>query len=343
MNQFGAGPSQPATTETLFPGFPTLDLTRLAAVVFRRLWLAGTVAAAFVGLAIFYVLTATKVYQSSAVIYVDPKNDGAVFDGIKGVRQASWETLDALKSMADGIRNGTVILRVVDKLKLREDPSFLPTRAAGYSDSELVEIIGKNVTADLRRGTRLIDVAVKDRSPERAQAMTAAFIDEFQNLIREQNRSSAEKSRATLEEQAVNQLARVNQAEEKLQEFRRLHSDLALNEKSDITNTKLEDLDKLLSGASNDVLLRRAEFEQYESIPKEEIERVLEIGEQGGQDHIQKILLARNQKRAEFSRIKDQYAPSHPTYQSYEGDLKGLEEQVTLVAKALFAKLRECA
>jgi succinoglycan biosynthesis transport protein ExoP len=335
MNQFGAGPSQPATTETLFPGFPTLDLTRLAAVVFRRLWLAGTVAAAFVGLAIFYVLTATKVYQSSAVIYVDPKNDGAVFDGIKGVRQASWETLDALKSMADGIRNGTVILRVVDKLKLREDPSFLPTRAAGYSDSELVEIIGKNVTADLRRGTRLIDVAVKDRSPERAQAMTAAFIDEFQNLIREQNRSSAEKSRATLEEQAVNQLARVNQAEEKLQEFRRLHSDLALNEKSDITNTKLEDLDKLLSGASNDVLLRRAEFEQYESIPKEEIERVLEIGEQGGQDHIQKILLARNQKRAEFSRIKDQYAPSHPTYQSYEGDLKGLEEQVTLVAQGI--------
>jgi len=303
--------------------------------VFRRLWLAGTVAAAFVGLAIFYVLTATKVYQSSAVIYVDPKNDGAVFDGIKGVRQASWETLDALKSMADGIRNGTVILRVVDKLKLREDPSFLPTRAAGYSDSELVEIIGKNVTADLRRGTRLIDVAVKDRSPERAQAMTAAFIDEFQNLIREQNRSSAEKSRATLEEQAVNQLARVNQAEEKLQEFRRLHSDLALNEKSDITNTKLEDLDKLLSGASNDVLLRRAEFEQYESIPKEEIERVLEIGEQGGQDHIQKILLARNQKRAEFSRIKDQYAPSHPTYQSYEGDLKGLEEQVTLVAQGI--------
>lgn len=335
MNQFGAGPSQPATTETLFPGFPTLDLTRLAAVVFRRLWLAGTVAAAFVGLAIFYVLTATKIYQSSAVIYVDPKNDGAVFDGIKGVRQASWETLDALKSMADGIRNGTVILRVVDKLKLREDPSFLPTRAAGYSDSELVEIIGKNVTADLRRGTRLIDVAVKDRSPERAQAMTAAFIDEFQNLIREQNRSSAEKSRATLEEQAVNQLARVNQAEEKLQEFRRLHSDLALNEKSDITNTKLEDLDKLLSGASNDVLLRRAEFEQYESIPKEEIERVLEIGEQGGQDHIQKILLARNQKRAEFSRIKDQYAPSHPTYQSYEGDLKGLEEQVTLVAQGI--------
>jgi polysaccharide biosynthesis transport protein len=335
MNQFGAGPSQPATSETLFPGFPTLDLSRLAAVVFRRLWLAALVAAAFAGLAIFYVLTATKIYQSSAVIYVDPKNEGAVFDGIKGVRQASWETLDALKSKADGIRNGTVILRVVDKLKLREDPTFLSSKAGRYSDSELVEIIGKNVAAELRRGTRLIDVAVKDPSPERAQAMTAAFIDEFQSLIREQNRDSAEKSRAVLEEEALNQLERVNQAEEKLQEFRRDHSDLALNEKSDITSTKLEDLDKLLSSASNDVLLRRAEFEQYQSIPKDDIERVLEIGGLGGQDHIQKILLARNQKRAEFSRIKDQYAASHPTYQAYEGDLKGLEEQVLLVAQGI--------
>lgn len=335
MNQFGAGPSQPASSETLFPGFPTLDLGRLASVVWKRLWLAAIVAGGFVGLAVLYVLTAPKIYMASAMIYVDPKNEGAVFDGIKGVRQASWETLDALKSMADGIRNGTVILRVVDQLKLRDDPTFLPPKAGGYSDSEIVEIVGKKVDAELRRGTRLIDVSVKDRSPERARAMTAAFIDEFQNLIREQNRASAEKSRSILEEESLKQLERVNAAEEKLQDFRKQHSEIALNEKNDLTGTKLEDLDKLLSTASNDVLLKRAEYEQYQSIPKEEIERVLEIGGHGQQDHIQKILLARNQKRAEFVRIKTQFEPGHPTYQSYAGDLAGLEEQVLLVAQGI--------
>lgn len=335
MNQFGAGPSQPASSEALFPGFPTLDLGRLVSVVWKRLWLAMLVAGVFVGLAILYVLTATKIYQSSAVIYIDPKNEGAVFEGIKGVRQASWETLDALKSMADGIRNGTVILRVVDSLKLRDDATFLPAKAGGYSDAEIVEIVSKKVEAELRRGTRLIDVSVKDQSPERARDMTAAFIEQFQELIREQNQASADKSRSTLEEEAVQQLARVNVAEEKLQDFRRLHADIALNEKNDITNTKLEDLDKLLSTASNEVLLKRAEFEQYQSIPKEEIERVLEIGSHGGQDHIQKILLVRNQKRAEFSRIKAQFEPTHPTYKSYEGDLVGLEEQVMLVARGI--------
>jgi len=335
MNQFGAGPTQPASSESLFPGFPTLDLGRLVSVVWRRLWLAMMVAGAFVGLALTYVMLAPKVYESTAVIYVDPKNEGAVFEGLKGVRQASWESLDALKSMAEGIRNGTVILRVVEKLKLREDTDFLPAKEGGYADAELVDLIGKRVKADLRRGTRLIDVSVRDRSPERARAMTAAFIDEFQNLIREQNVASAEKSRSTLEQEAANQLVRVHQAEEKLQDFRKQHAEVALDENRDLTSTKLEDLDKLLSGAANDVLLKKAEFEQYKAIPPAEIERVFEIGDFGSQDHVQKLILSRNQKRAEFSRIKDQFEPSHPTYQSYEGDLKGLEEEVHLVAVAI--------
>lgn len=335
MNRFGAGPTQPASSEALFPGFPTLDLSRLVTVVRRRIWLAILIASGFVGLAAVYVMLAPKVYRSTAVIYVDPKNEGAVFEGLKGLRQASWESLDALKSMAEGIRNGTVILRVADRLKLREDPTFLLRKEGGYTDAELVDIIGKQVEAELRRGTRLIDVSVKDRSPQRARDMAAAFIEEFQNLIREQNLASSEKSRATLEEEAANQLERVQAAEERLQEFRKRHTDVPLDENRDLTSSKLEDLDKLLSTAANDVLLRKAELEQYRSIPKEDIERVFEIGDYGHQDHIQKLLLARNQKRAEFVRIKEQYLPTHQTYQAYEGDLRGLEEEVRFAATSI--------
>lgn len=335
MNQFGAGPSQPAASDTLFPGFPTLDISRLVSVIRKRLWLAALVVGAFVGLALVYVFLAPKVYQSSAVIYVDPKNDSAVFNGLKGVKQASWESLDALKSMAEGIQNGTVILRVVDRLNLREDPEFLKPKDGGYSDSEIVEIVSKNIHAELRRGTRLIDVSVKDRSPERAKNMTAAFIEEFQALIREQNLQSAEKSRAMLEEEAEDQLQRVLAAEEKLQDFRLENSGISLDDGQGIEATKLSDLDKLLSNAANDVLLKKAAYEQYSAIPEEDIEKVFEIDGQGEQEHIQKILLARNQKRAEFVKIKSQYEPVHPTYQSYQQELAGLEKEVENAARRL--------
>jgi uncharacterized protein involved in exopolysaccharide biosynthesis len=234
-----------------------------------------------VGLALAYVMLAPKVYESTAVIYVDPKNEGRRSSrGSKGVRQASWESLDALKSMAEGIRNGTVILRVAEKLKLREDADFLPLeggrirrcRARG-SDRQA----GEGRSPPRHPAHRCL--GARSHSPERARAMTAAFIDEFQNLIREQNVASAEKSRGTLEQEAANQLVRVHQAEETLQDFRKQHAEVALDENRDLTSTKLEDLDKLLSGAANDVLLKKAEFEQYKAIPPAEIERVFEIGD----------------------------------------------------------------
>ncbi len=336
MNQFSAGPTHPSPSESLFPGFPTLDVAHLMAVLWKRLWLILLVAATFIAGGVAYVATATKIYQSNAVIYVDPKNEGAVFEGIKGVRQASWESLDSLKSMAEGICNSSVILRVVDRLKLRNDPTFLPSRPdRPYTDAEIVEIISRNVGAELRRGTRLIDVIVRDRSPERARDMALAFVDEFQELIREQNRISAEKSRLVLEEEAAAQVVRVNEAEKKVQEFRKQHANIFLNEKRDLSTTKLEDLDKLLSSAANEVAMRKAELDQFQSIPESEIERIFEIGQYGNQDHVQKLILARNQKRAEFARIKEQFGPSHNTYRAYEGELRGLDIEVIQVAKGL--------
>lgn len=335
MNQFGAGPSQPASSEALFPGFPTLDVGRLLHGVRRRLWLAALVAALFVGAAFAYVSFAPKIFQSTAVIYVDPKNEGAVFDGLRGVKQASWETLDALKSMADGIQNGTVILRVVDRLELRNDPGFLEPKEGGYSDAEIVELVGRRVEADLRRGTRLIDIGVKDRSPERARDMTAAFIEEFQALIREQNRDSAEATRQRLQEEADEQQNRVIEAEDRLQAFRLEHAEVPLDEDHDLVSVKLADLDRQLSDAANEVIKKKAEFDQYRQIPEGEVERILEIGEYGSQDHIQKLLLARNQKRAEFQRVQKQFRPTHETYRAYQLDVEGLDKQVRLVAASV--------
>lgn len=335
MNQFGAGPSQPASSDALFPGFPTLDLGRLFHVVRKRLWLAAIVASAFIGLAVLYLIVTPKVYQSSAVIYVEPKNEGAAFTDIKGVKQASWETLDALKSMAEGIRNSSVILRVDERLGLRDDPAFLKPQEGGYSDAEVVEIISKQVEAELRRGTRIIDVAVKDTSPERAQQMTVGFIEEFQLLIREQNADSAQDSRQMLEKEAELQLVRLTTAEEKLQKFRLEHAEVALDDTKDYVGTKLSDLDRMLSEAGNQTLMRKSEYEQYKEIDPEDIERVFEIGGYGSQDHIQKLLLARNLKRGEFAKIKSQYQPSHQTYNDYLLDMQGQEEQVRLVAQTV--------
>ena len=333
MNQFGAGPSQPTSTESLSSGLPSFHIGRLLRVIRKRFWLAATVAAVFVVLSIAYVLTATKIYQSSAVIYVDPKNEGAAFNGLKGANQASWQTPYALESMAAGIRNGSVILRVVDTLDLRNNPEFLSPKEGGYTDFEIVILVSQNVKAELRRGTRLIDISVKDKSPVRAQQMTASFIEEFQAMIREQNLALADKLREELQEKAKNQLVRVLEAEDALQAFRLKHTDIAFDEDKYFIGKKLADLDKQLSSAANETLIKKAEYDQFIKVEEADVEGILVIGQFGNQDHIQKLLLQRNQKRAEFSRVKEQFRPGYQTYDTIKRDLDELELQVQLAAK----------
>ncbi len=333
MNQFGAGPSQPTSTESLSSGLPPFHIGRLLRVIRKRFWLAATVAAVFVVLSIAYVLTATKIYQSSAVIYVDPKNEGAAFNGLKGANQASWQTPDALKSVAAGIRNGSVILRVVDTLDLRNNPEFLSPKEGGYTDFEIVILVSQNVKAELRRGTRLIDISVKDKSPVRAQQMTASFIEEFQAMIREQNLASADKLKEELQEKAKNQLVRVLEAEDALQAFRLKHADIAFDEDKYLIGKKLADLDKQLSSAANETLIKKVEYDQYMKVAEADVEGIVAIGQFGNQDQIQKLLLQRNQKRAEFSRVKEQFRPGYQTYDTIKRDLDELELQVQLAAK----------
>jgi len=333
MNQFQASPAPNTSAETLFPGFPALDPGRLISVAIKRWWLGVLIVGAFVGLATVYMLTATKMFESSAVLYVDPKNESTAFAGIKGANQANWESLDALKSMAEGIRNGTVILRVVDALSLRSDPDFLDGEARDASDAELVKWLGERVDADLRRGTRLIDVSVKDESPVRARELAQAFIDEFQALIREQNLANAQKARELLEKQSEEQLGRVNAAEKKLQTFRKAHPDTSFEETGGLDAAKLADLEAMLSRLSTEVIQRKAEFEQLHGVPEGEPERILEIGEYRNQDHIQKLLLARNQKAAEFFRAQQEYTPGNSIYQAFAADLEGLNLQVEQTAR----------
>jgi len=66
------------------------------------------------------VLPAPKVHESASAISIDPESVGVVFGGLKGLRQASRESRDALKSGSGGIRDGTLILGGVETLKLSE-------------------------------------------------------------------------------------------------------------------------------------------------------------------------------------------------------------------------------
>ncbi|MBL9151496.1 MAG: polysaccharide biosynthesis tyrosine autokinase [Verrucomicrobiales bacterium] len=324
-----------------FPGYPTLDLEAMAKGLLRKSWLIGAVVGACVVVTAIYVtFIAKKRYQSTAVIYIEQEQ--VLNEAIRGVRSDDYSKLDSLKSLEQSITSGSVILRVVEKHGLLKQPDFLKPKSGGrpYTEAEVVEAVAKRVKATLRRGTRLIDVEVTDTSPARAQQLAQAFVDEFEAHMMEQNLQSSRKATAMLQEQAEEQLARVNVAEEALQKFREDHADVPMDE-GGIIEKKLADLDRLLSEAKNDRLKLEAQVQKLDAAGTEDPERILEIANPGDQESIEKLLFTRNTKRAEMVKIQSQYQPTHPVYVSFIAELEGLEKEVAETARRMGESVRK--
>lgn len=333
--------SSPPASGSPFPGYPTLDLEALAKALFRRAWLIGAVCGGCVLLTgLFVTFIAKKRYQSSAVIYIEQEQ--VLNEAIRGVRTDDFSKLDSLKSLEQSITSGSVILRVVENNRLLEQKDFLKPKSNGqpFTDAEIVEAVGKRVKATLRRGTRLIDVVVTDTSPTRAQQLAQAFVSEFEDHMMEQNLKSSQKATKMLSEQAAEQLARVNLAEEALQKFREANADVPMDENG-IIEKKLDDLDRLLSDANNERLKLEAQVQKLDTLDKDDPERILEIAKTGDQENIEKLLLARNTKRAEMVKIQAQYQPSHPVYVSFIAELEGLENEVASMARRVGEGIRK--
>ncbi|MCB1229712.1 MAG: hypothetical protein KDN19_05575 [Verrucomicrobiae bacterium] len=331
----GSGPSS-------FQGYPTLDLEGLIRSLRKRIFLIGGIFGFCILLALIYAfLLAPKKFQSTAVVYVE--REQVLNDNIRGVLNDDFSKLDSLKSLERSIVSGGVILKVVDDLGLRDDPDFLKPKSGGkeYSDAEIVEIVSRRVKATLERGTRLILIEVTDKSPTRARDMAKAFVNAFEAHVIEQNFDSAQKATAMLREQAEKQRENVDAAEDELQRFRESHPDVTLEE-GGITEKELEDLNRLVSDAKNERLRLEAQAMKLDAIGTDDPEAILEIGDYAEErEDISKLLLARNTKRAEMAKIRKQFQPDHPTYQSFVAELEGLEEEVAEVGRNVGESIRK--
>lgn len=183
MKQFETQPAQADASEGLFPGFPTLDLGKLFGLVVRRIWLAAAIFGGAILLAVLHLIFADRVYESTALINIESsQSDSGVFSGLKGVKQTGYDSLNELKSIAAGLTSGSVILRVVEELELRKDPSFLDPGI--QSDAEIVDVVARRLSSELIRGERNIFLRVRDSNPERAKKIAECLISEFQEMLR---------------------------------------------------------------------------------------------------------------------------------------------------------------
>ncbi len=287
------------------------DFRRLWNLVLSRWWIIALIVG-FAALAtIGYLLTATPIYESRAVLQVQQQEQQVV--NIDGVREDNPSTLDYVNSVVQALTSRNLLLRVIDANNLRKNEDFAPPRERAYSDVELADMLEEKVSVKLRRLTRLVEITVQDPDPELARNLAASFVKEFLRENFAQKMSVTQVANDFLEEEAKKLKAKLEESERKLQAYKEQNQAVSLDEKQNIIVEQLKEINTQVTEAQGERMKLESDLEQVREIGNdpEELMRIGSVAELPQVKEARELLV---EAESELAQLQDRYLHKHPKH-----------------------------
>jgi capsular exopolysaccharide synthesis family protein len=314
-------------------GPAALDLEALGGRLLRGWWIMALAFLLAVGAALAWLRFTPPGYVSMATVRVEQERRPllpaatATSSGGEDIR-----SLEMVKTIEQGIVSQNNLRRVLDTLKLAEDPSFSEDR----TDAGVMWALTKKVRAELRRGTRLIDVSVEDTDPVRAQRIAAAVVEQYMTATSREAMEAARVKAGQLRENVQRLEGRINETEARIQTYREENRGLPLDKEASLPAEKVRDLSTRLAQVVADRTRLEAARKEIAALgPNPDVDAVLKVqGVEAGED-ITGLKTTLAQKEAEFARLQQRYLPRHPKHLQARTELESLRRQFsTLGARA---------
>lgn len=255
------------------------------------------------------VLWIPPVYAARAVLEVASENRGLADLG--NPPQTDLGSASLLKTVEQLVGSNSVLERVVAAQHLDRDPAFA-TRGPADSD-RLVRALARHVSVNLIRGTRLIEVRVTAREPERARRLAQAVVDQYFALDNSTRRDASGEAHQLLVEQAQRLDRRLHDAELRLQRYREENSALALNDQSAINVDRLRDLQERLNDARNRRLALESEQAQVQAaLAAGDPERLLDLRMIAERPDVIELRKDTDAKAVAVAALASRYRAKHP-------------------------------
>jgi polysaccharide biosynthesis transport protein len=281
-------PAQEEATSTVAEGWqqPTVDLREMGRILRRRYRMVALPPAVLAGLALVYVMAVSTLYTATSTVLVDPRRANVVETNQSVL--SNFGTDDAtIESQTLLIQSVAILDRVVSKLKLTDDPEFMPKpglldpvrrlfSASGPSDgaspedasrSRSVEILKKRMKVTRQGTTFLVDINVSSESPQKAATIANAVADAY---FEEQVRAKYDATRIAanwLNGQINDLKSRVVTSERAVEDFRSANN-LTVSQGVTVNDQQITDLNNKLIAARVQTAEARAKYDQVQDIAK---------------------------------------------------------------------------
>jgi capsular exopolysaccharide synthesis family protein len=315
-------------------------------VIHKRRWI--VVAFFFIVLIATAVgtLTMKPIYRGTATIQINKENPQIV--DFKEIFAVNTMDMDYYQTQYKILESRTLARRVIQTLKFSERPEFQPkpetpfqkwksslrTSLLGFfgsPDQEASESGGETflinhfltkLKIEPIRNSRLVKIHFDSNSPQLStqvsNTLAAAYIQ--QNL--EARFVSTEQAKQWLTRQLEDLKAKVESADENLQEFGSKHDIISLEEKENVTMQRLTELNETLTKAEAERMAKEALYKQTQGRNFDSFPSILE--NKLIQDLKQTII----QLEAQYMKLSETFKPEYPEMVRLKNQMESLQKRL---------------
>lgn len=273
-----------------------------------------------------YIVYTPKIYRASAVIQVDQEQQSVI--AMDGMKPEDLKEQEVLKTVEQNVTTPELLLRVVDRYKLLDNPEFLPELKRPASRDKIQETFSGHISARIRTGTRLIDVKVEARSRAMAQMMTQLLVDEFIRQGYQSRLDASEMAHDYLARQAEIQKAKLEKSEQALQAYREQTQTVSFEDKQNIVVEKLLALNRRVTEAHAERLKLESDYGQLKPRLNQDPEELLAIPAIATAAPVQALQQSINEKEAQIATLKQRYKALHPKYIAAVSEMRELRNSL---------------
>lgn len=260
-----------------------IDVREIARILRRHVRLIAMTAALLVALALLFVAIVTPRYTATATVLIDPRRAAVVDSSNPSPVLSNFGTDDAtIESQVSLTQSLSVMQRVVDSLKLAQDPEFAPppnivdriksifstasksgASAEDVAKSKAIDNLQRRLKIVRQRSTFLVDINASSIDRNKAAAIANAVAQAY---FYEQVRSkydSANRAAGWLNKQIEDLKSRVLASDKAVQDFRAANN-LFVAQGVTINDQQIGDLNGKLIEARAEAAEAKAKYDQVQ-------------------------------------------------------------------------------
>lgn len=341
------------------PESETIHLRDYWEVLLRHRWTALAFFAAVLTSTVLVTLFSVPVYRATTLIEIRAESQKVL--AFQDVMQMTQVEREFYQTQYDVLRSRTLAKRVVNRLRLADDPTFNPpaTRpgplgmlrswilrpltpappAGATDDTSIAEqrfidrFLGA-VDVSPRRNSYLVEVSFLSPSPRLAADVANALAEEYVSLSLDQRLDAVQRGRAFIERQLGVTKAGLEHSEEDLQAFARANEILTVDSKQNIENRKLTDLNDALTRAQSERMSKQSFYEQVSASDAKALSQV------ANNPVITNLVGMLAKAEADRALLGETFTGEYPKLRRVRAQIEALRESLRTERQALVTTMR---